>query len=127
MSKKIPKKQYYVETVTDRIIPAPPIWTETMTNRQVHNWESNVKKWLIEQAISEAESRNDEFNLVWMRHETHKNLPPASMSQMNLYLFGEMDPEWKLNQDQGILERTTADEKWKHKPNPCSKRFLRDL
>jgi len=67
------------------------------TNRQVINAEKKSQLWLIENAIAEAESRGDDFNLTTFRGELEDarkgKLPPASKDSATLYVFGEDIPK----------------------------------
>jgi N12 class adenine-specific DNA methylase len=67
--------------------PFPKIATDT--DRKATATIRRVDAWLLENAIAEAESRNDRFNLTWMRNERADNLPPASKDSLEEYLFGQ--------------------------------------
>ena len=78
-----------ITTITGRIIPAPPS-IDTSTNQKAHGGLKKVDAWLRQQAIDEAKSRNDDFNLI--SFENAKKLSPSDRDGMNLYLFGEENP-----------------------------------
>lgn len=63
------------------------------TNRQTINAEKKAQLWLMENAIAEAESRGDDFNLRTFRNELEDarkgKLPQASKDSATLYVFGE--------------------------------------
>ncbi|TRZ54052.1 MAG: hypothetical protein D4S01_00185, partial [Dehalococcoidia bacterium] len=65
--------------------------TTLYPNYKRHNKadEKIMNQWLIENAIAEAESRGDEFNLVQFKDEDASSLPPASRQGMNDYMFGD--------------------------------------
>ena len=59
------------------------------TNRKAINSVRNVDAWLLQNAIDEARSRGDDYNLTIFSGESAKNLPQASKDSMEEYLFGE--------------------------------------
>ena len=85
-----------VETVTGRMIPAPPI-PKITSDRTASAWLKKMDVWLKEQSIAEAQSRNDDYNLIMFQNESTK-LPPATKSSMNEYLFGEEYPTFLIPQ-----------------------------
>lgn len=63
------------------------------TSKRMHKGDvAKENQWLIENAVAEAESRGDDFNLTQFKGEDAKNLPPASISALNAYLF-ESQPD----------------------------------
>lgn len=91
-----------ITTLTGRQIPIPPrVRLETGRNATMDVHALN--RWLAKQAVEEAKARNDDFNLIGFQQEadmmarnSKKDMPPASMDAMNLYLFGEAHPEFVL-------------------------------
>lgn len=73
--------------MTGRAIPDPP-GIRLATERKAKNDLNALRSWLLAQAIAEAESRGDDYNLLWMRREDSRRLPQASIELLNLYLFG---------------------------------------
>ncbi len=71
--------------------PYPKI--DTTTNRKAINTVKRVDKWLTDNAIAEAKSRGDEFNLLQFEGMDAKKLSPADKSSVNQYLFGEEQPQ----------------------------------
>jgi N12 class adenine-specific DNA methylase len=51
--------------------------------------QKKTDQWLIDNALAEAEARQDKFNAAQFSGETAGNLPPASVEAMNEYLFGQ--------------------------------------
>lgn len=96
-----PNASNVVITISGRHIPAPPRVTDSRSLLK-------LKKWLILESSNEARSRLDEFNLSIFSHEVATNLPQASMDSMNLYMFGEEYPSWKMINDCWIRERSTV-------------------
>jgi N12 class adenine-specific DNA methylase len=90
-----------VRTQSGREINAPP-QIRTDTNRKATKDLLAQKQWLLDQAIAEAEARQDDYNLNWMRNEKASNLPPASVDSLNQYLFGETNPEWSATTGERI-------------------------
>ena len=66
------------------------------TNRQVIASEKKSQLWLMENAIAEAESRGDDFNLNMFRGELEDarkgKLPQSSKDSATLYVFGDYIP-----------------------------------
>lgn len=62
---------------------------DTSTDRKATNSLNRQRKWLLDNAIKEAEANNDEFNLQQFQGEDPKNMPPAVVDSLNEYLFGE--------------------------------------
>lgn len=82
-----------IKTVTGREIPAPPA-IRTDTSQKAKLDLRKLEYWLMNQAIDEAKSRKDDFNLTQF-----KQLKPGKFSQSdydstNLYLFNETDPKF---------------------------------
>ena len=67
--------------------PFPKI--DTGSDRKAQNTIKRVDKWLHENAVKEAKSRGDDFNLTQFSAEDPARLPPASKDAMEEYLFGE--------------------------------------
>ncbi len=67
--------------------PFPPF--NLSTGRKATNSVRNVDAWLHQNAIDEAKSRGDDYNLTMFSGESAKNLPQASKDSMEQYLFGE--------------------------------------
>jgi hypothetical protein len=67
--------------------PFPKV--DTSSNRKADNTVKRVDKWLWENAIAEARSRGDDFNLRQFESENPARLPQASKDSMNEYLFGQ--------------------------------------
>jgi N12 class adenine-specific DNA methylase/predicted RNA methylase len=59
------------------------------TDRKSNNSVKRVDRWLIDEAIKEAKSRGDDFNLRQFENEDPNRLPPASKDAAEEYLFGE--------------------------------------
>ncbi|MFZ5773057.1 MAG: DEAD/DEAH box helicase family protein [Thermodesulfobacteriota bacterium] len=57
--------------------------------KQTRKDEIKANRWLLENAIAEAEARGDDFNATIFRGEKPENLPPALIASAQLYLFGE--------------------------------------
>jgi len=57
------------------------------SERAATNTLARVDAWLLANAIAEAESRGDRFNLIQFRAENAKSIPQASKDAMELYLF----------------------------------------
>jgi hypothetical protein len=68
--------------------PFPKV--DCSSNRKAISTLKRVDYWLWENAVGEAKSRGDSFNLIGFNAEDPKNLPPASKDGMHLYLFGEI-------------------------------------
>jgi N12 class adenine-specific DNA methylase/adenine-specific DNA methylase len=67
------------------------------TERKTQNGEKRSQQWLIENAMAEAESRGDDFNLTTFRSQLEDarkgKLPQASKDSATLYVFGEDVPK----------------------------------
>jgi hypothetical protein len=63
------------------------------SDRKATNTIKRVDKWLYENAVAEAKSRGDDFNLRQFESEDPAKMPPATKDSMELYLFGEDVPE----------------------------------
>lgn len=80
-----------VTTATGRsTTPFPNI--DVSSDRKATNTLSRVDSWLHANAIAEAESRGDKFNLASFRAENPARLPQASKDAMEEYLFGDRQP-----------------------------------
>lgn len=82
-----------VTTLTGRRVDAPP-QINTDTNRKAIIGLKNQRKWLLEQAYTEAYVKKDEFNLNWIQAENVNTLTPAVIDSLCVYLFGVADPYW---------------------------------
>ena len=67
--------------------PFPEI--KTGSDRIMGNTIKRVEKWLIDNAIDEARSRGDNFNLRSFEHINLKNLSQSDKDGAELYLFGD--------------------------------------
>tara|TARA_R110000868_G_scaffold64854_5_gene194632 strand:- start:9002 stop:13909 length:4908 start_codon:yes stop_codon:yes gene_type:complete len=65
--------------------PYPKYSTKRPTLRD----DTVANQWLIDNAISEAKARNDNFNKTVFSGEKARGLPPASIASMQEYLFGQ--------------------------------------
>jgi hypothetical protein len=82
-----------IQTVTGRRIPAPPrICADTA--RKSMNGIKKLDAYLKEEALAEAQSRSDDYNLVWIDQLRPGRFSVADRDLANDYLFGEIDPEW---------------------------------
>ena len=81
-----------VKTITGRdTTPFPTVKVDT--NRKCINTINTIKKvdqWLFDNAILEAESRNDEFVLLQFNCAKSNNLTQSDKDSMHLYLFGNI-------------------------------------
>ena len=77
-----------VMTTTGRAIPAPPR-IRTDSNRKAAIDLKKHDEWLIQQTREEAQSRKDEFNLVWIDQMKPGRLSQSDKYLANVYLFGE--------------------------------------
>jgi hypothetical protein len=79
------------QTCTGQVTtPFPKV--DMSTNRKVTNTLKRVDEWLLSNGIAEAETRKDEFNLVWMNNTDPKKLTPCDRDLLNEYLFGDPIP-----------------------------------
>jgi hypothetical protein len=62
------------------------------TNRKATAWVKRVEAWLHENAVAEAESRGDKFNLGQFKGENPAKLTQATKDSMEEYLFGSEQP-----------------------------------
>lgn len=81
-----------IKTVSGREIPAPPP-IRLDTDRKASSDVKKVDSWLLDQALQEAEDRNDDFNKTQFQGLDPKKLSPADKDILNQYLFGHEDPE----------------------------------
>lgn len=65
---------------------------DTSTNRKTVNSIAKVDAWLRENAIEEAKSRNDKFNVTSFSASDPKRLTQAEKDSFEQYLFGEQPP-----------------------------------
>lgn len=67
--------------------PYPKI--NVSNNQKAGNSLKKGNQWLIDNAILEAKARNDDFNLMIFEGYDAKNLSPADIDSLNLYLFDD--------------------------------------
>jgi hypothetical protein len=79
-------------TLTGRTIPKPPP-IRLDSNRKALNDLKKVEQWLLDNAREEATLKKDDYFLTLIRNEVAGKLPPATVDSLNLYLFGEIDPQ----------------------------------
>lgn len=99
-------------TTSGREIELPPkIRTESKI--KTSNDIKNLNKWLVDESIKEAESRNDEYNLeiFRLRLDIDKDfadgkLTPGDKNYLNQYMFGETNPVF-TKRDQTPKKETT--------------------
>ena len=91
-----------IETITRRRIAAPPR-IRLDTNRKCQNDVKKLEAWLKEQAIAEAASRGDDWNLMQFQAMKAGKLTTAEKDGANLYLFGEEYPKFTST---GTVERS---------------------
>jgi len=74
-------------TVTGRqTIPFPKI--DTSTNIKISNTLKRVDDWLIDNAVTEARIRNDDYNLRQFENINRENITSSDKDSAHLYLFG---------------------------------------
>lgn len=98
-------------TATDREIPLPPKMSKRITKADTKKFN----QWLIDQALAEAKARGDDWNYDRFSYEKADNLPPASMDDLNYYLFNKRDA---FDPDEPLFQGT---------PTPTRTIPLRDL
>ena len=79
-----------VYTATGKLTtPFPKI--DYSSSGKIDNTIYRVRNWGLENAILEAEARNDDFNLIWLKQvKIHKNRKKVNEYEMDLvldYLF----------------------------------------
>jgi hypothetical protein len=79
-------------TLSGRSIPNPPA-IRLDSSRKAANDIKRIEAWLLTNAIAEAKTRGDDYNLTWMIGEKPGKLPPATVDNLNVYLFGTTLPE----------------------------------
>jgi proteasome lid subunit RPN8/RPN11 len=62
------------------------------TNRKAGNSVKAVDKWLIDNAIAEAEARGDDFNLTQFKGVNPAKPSQADKDSAEMYLFGDQQP-----------------------------------
>ena len=80
-------KMSIIKTISGRIILAPPP-IRSESNMKAINDAKKVKKWLINEAIKEAEFKEDEWSLSLFKNIDIKRITRAESNIMNHYLFG---------------------------------------
>ncbi len=81
-----------VTTATGRQTTPFPSFKALDTNRKITSATKNADNWLIDNAIAEAESRGDDFNLTQFKAINRKNIAPSDRDSAEMYLFGEEQP-----------------------------------
>jgi len=79
----------------DRTIINGKIQTQTGRTIPVFPRRGSIKsidKWLLEQAINEADSKRDDYCGSMFKHWKPDNLSPADRDSLNDYLFNETYP-----------------------------------
>ena len=66
------------------------------SSRKCQNDINKINQWLIDQSIAECKANNDDYNIMFFENENIKNLPPASIDTMNMYLFDEIYPKLEI-------------------------------
>jgi len=67
-------------------IPFPKI--DTSTNIKTSNTLKRVDNWLIDNAVTEARIRNDDYNLRQFENINRENITSSDKDSAHLYLFG---------------------------------------
>lgn len=75
------------------------------TNRKSSNTLKLVDGWLINNAIDEAKSRNDKFNLLQFQHINLKNISQADKDSVELYLFDESYAKFSRSPEERLKDR----------------------
>ena len=122
-------------TQTGRETTPFPANLDTSTNRKALNTSARIDKWLIENAIEEARSRGDNFNLRQFEQDlplTNKaeNLPQASKDSAELYLFGDNIPAARQNSLRELdttVERTRLNDQLKDTGLDLDDPYLNEL
>ena len=70
------------------------------SSRKCQNDLNTSNQWLIDQSIAECKVNNDDYNILFFENENVKNLPQASIDLMWLYLFGDIDVNVKIHEEQ---------------------------
>jgi len=74
-------------------------------NRKLLNTLKLVEGWLINNAIDEAKSRNDKFNLLQFQHINLKNISQADKDSAELYLFDESYAKYSRSPEERLKDR----------------------
>ena len=82
-----------IKTQSGRMIPVPPE-IRTDTERKAKSDLKSHDQWLIDQVKAEAQSKKDDYNLVWINQMKAGHLSQADKDISNEYLFGETDPKF---------------------------------
>lgn len=77
-----------MKTITGRVISDPPK-IRLDSNRKTINDLKKLDQWLLDQALEEAKSKNDDWFPLLIKNEVAGKLPVATRASINLYLFGE--------------------------------------
>ena len=87
----VPTPGEILNTATGRKTTPFPKW-DTSTPRKAKNSEKKINEWLMDNAIEEARSRGDDFNL--RQFEGNRDNPTVSdRESANEYLFGDQQPQ----------------------------------
>lgn len=92
--------------------PAPKI--EATTDRKTLNTINRMYKWLLDEAIKEAETNADYWNATIFKNYNPNNLSQADVDSINLYLWGEFEAtadNVKIQEEPGRKERLTKKRK----------------
>lgn len=84
--------------------PAPPRIRLNSGERVVRSDMRKLYQCLIDQSVADAHARGDELDARMFASETPKNFPQASSDLCNLYLFGELYPEWDTRTGERIQQ-----------------------
>ena len=76
-------------TVTGRRLSRAPEWKLT-SNRAAQASQRRFDQWIIDEAIAEAKSKSDDYNLIWLQAEKPV-MPDGIRTCMWQYLFGHED------------------------------------
>jgi len=85
----------HLTTLTGRVIPAPKQKSSKPDDsaRTIAGivWANThiVNTWLVEQAIAEAEAKNDDFNGFQFKRLNSDKLTQSDLDTLNDYLFGQ--------------------------------------
>lgn len=85
-----------VETASGRWISAPPPIIGK-SNAAITGAIKKVDQWLVANSVEEAAHRKDSMNRSVFGQSSAGKLSPADRDCMNVYLFNEPTPSWKVN------------------------------
>ncbi len=92
-----------MQTLSGRYIPRPPR-IRLDSARKAANDINKVEEWLKQQAIDEAASRHDEFNLLSFHQLKPGRFSQADKDGANLYLFGTENPVFTPEEEAAIAQ-----------------------